>query len=129
MQPPVCRTTNPSDIRTYGQSICAASIYAWNPARRATAHFALPTHTTMNKRLSTISYQLSAALVLTIIGYLPSALAQVPASGPKDSRPPAGATYDGASKPRMTEPLEKPATMPPAYIYRLETGPRMLSQF
>src|SRR6185312_4268228 len=83
----------------------------------------------MNKRLSTISYQLSAALVLTIIGYLPSALAQVPASGPKDSRPPAGATYDGASKPRMTEPLEKPATMPPAYIYRLETGPRMLSQF
>jgi hypothetical protein len=28
----------------------------------------------------------------------------------------------------MTEPLEKPG-MPPAYIYRLETGPRMISQF
>jgi hypothetical protein len=33
-----------------------------------------------------------------------------------------------ATKPRMTEPLEKPA-MPPAYIYRLETGPRMISRF
>src|SRR5436190_4641598 len=31
-------------------------------------------------------------------------------------------------KPRMTEPLEK-YNMPPAYIYRLETGPRMVSQF
>jgi hypothetical protein len=28
----------------------------------------------------------------------------------------------------MTEPLEKPG-MPPAYIYRLETGPRMISPF
>jgi hypothetical protein len=84
----------------------------------------------MNKRLSTISYQLSAALVLTTIGYLPSAFAQVPASGQTDPRPPsvAGTTYGAASKPRMTEPLEKPA-MPPAYIYRLETGPRMISRF
>ena len=132
MQPPVRRRTNPSDVRTYGQSICAASIYAWNPARRAwpQRHLALARHTTMNKRLSTISYQLSAALVLTIIGYLPSALAQVPASGPDGfASASAGATYDAASKPRMTEPLEKPATMPPAYIYRLETGPRMTSQF
>src|SRR5437773_6377508 len=31
-------------------------------------------------------------------------------------------------KPRMTEPLEK-YNMPPAYIYRLEAGPRMVSQF
>src|SRR5437773_6982282 len=31
-------------------------------------------------------------------------------------------------KPRMTEPLEK-YNMPPAYIYRLEKGPRMISQF
>jgi hypothetical protein len=31
-------------------------------------------------------------------------------------------------KQRMTEPLEKPA-MPPAYIYQLETGPRMISPF
>src|SRR5215813_6573306 len=28
-----------------------------------------------------------------------------------------------------TEPLEKPATIPPLYIYRFETGPRMISQF
>ncbi len=34
----------------------------------------------------------------------------------------------GSRKPRMTEPLEKPA-MTPAYIYRLEKGPRMISQF
>ena len=34
----------------------------------------------------------------------------------------------GSPKPRMTEPLEK-YNMPPAYIYRLETGPRMISQF
>src|SRR5262245_3756367 len=32
-------------------------------------------------------------------------------------------------KRRMTEPLEKSATMPPAYIYRLQTGPRMISRF
>jgi hypothetical protein len=39
------------------------------------------------------------------------------------------ATTDSASgKLRMTEPLEK-YNMPPAYIYRLETGPRMVSQF
>src|SRR6266516_6692486 len=31
-------------------------------------------------------------------------------------------------KPLRTEPLEK-YDMPPAYIYRLETGPRMISQF
>ena len=31
-------------------------------------------------------------------------------------------------KPLRTEPLEK-YNMPPAYIYRLETGPRMISQF
>jgi len=84
----------------------------------------------MNKRLSTISYQLSAALVLTTIGYLPSAFAQVAASGQADPRPRsiAGTTHGAASKPRMTEPLEK-YNMPPAYIYRLETGPRMVSQF
>ena len=93
-------------------------------------HLAPARHTTMNKRLSTISYQLSAALVLTTIGYLPSAFAQVPASGQADPRPRsiAGTTQGAASKPRMTEPLEK-YNMPPAYIYRLETGPRMVSQF
>src|SRR6266699_5498925 len=31
-------------------------------------------------------------------------------------------------KPLRTEPLEK-YDMPPAYIYRLETGPRMISQY
>jgi len=33
-----------------------------------------------------------------------------------------------AHKPLRTEPLEK-YDMPPAYIYRLETGPRMISQY
>jgi hypothetical protein len=32
-------------------------------------------------------------------------------------------------KPIAHEPLEKPAMLPPAYIYRLETGPRMISRF
>ena len=32
------------------------------------------------------------------------------------------------SKLHANEPLEKPATMPPAYIYRRETGPRMISR-
>ena len=61
-------------------------------------HLALARHTTMNKRLSTISYQLSAALVLTTIGYLPSAFAQVPASGQADPRPRsiAGTTHGAA---------------------------------
>jgi hypothetical protein len=68
------------------------------------------------------AYQLSARmaiglLLLTIIGYLPSALGQ----GHASAQMPSG-------KPRMTEPLEKPG-MPPAYIYRLETGPRMISPF
>ena len=111
----------------------APPLLCWDTTRRAvaTAPSLQAGHTTMNKRLSTISYQLSAALVLTIIGYLPSAFDQAPASGQKDPSPPsvAGTTYAAASKPRMTEPLEKPATMPPAYIYRLETGPRMISQF
>ena len=41
------------------------------------------------------------------------------------------ATASGQTPPRKplrTEPLEK-YDMPPAYIYRLETGPRMISQF
>ena len=72
----------------------------------------------------------AAFLLLLAISYLPSARAQATASGQKDSRPPSvpGTTYGAASKPRMTEPLEK-YNMPPAYIYRLETGPRMISQF
>jgi hypothetical protein len=80
---------------------------------------------------SIISYQLLAILVLLTISYLPSARAQATASEQTAARKStvAAATYGAASKPRMTEPLEKPATMPPAYIYRLETGPRMISQF
>src|SRR6266545_6473179 len=56
-------------------------------------------------------------LLLSAISYLPSARAQTTASG-QASRP----------KGRPTEPLEKPG-MPPAYIYRLETSPRMISPF
>jgi hypothetical protein len=89
----------------------------------------------MNKKLSTISYQLSAALVLSTISYLPSARAQPNASEQTAAGKPATSYSESvreragaAGKPRMTEPLEK-YNMPPAYIYRLETGPRMISQF
>jgi hypothetical protein len=64
----------------------------------------------MNKKLSTISYQLSATMQICLLAFA-SASGQTP-----------------PLKPRMTEPLEK-YNMPPAYIYRLETGPRMISQF
>jgi hypothetical protein len=64
----------------------------------------------MNKQLSTISYQLSATMLVSLLAFS-AASGQTP-----------------SSKPRMTEPLEKPA-MPPVYIYRLETGPRMISRF
>jgi len=37
-------------------------------------------------------------------------------------------TASGQTPPRMTEPLEK-YNMPPAYIYRLETSPRMVSPY
>jgi hypothetical protein len=69
-------------------------------------------------------------LLLLSISYLPSAHAQGTALKQTPPRPSsvAAATEDAASKPRMTEPLEK-YNMPPAYIYRLETGPRMISQF
>ena len=77
----------------------------------------------MNKKLSTIYCRLSvAALVLSTLSYLPSARAQATASEHAATRP------STPGKPRMTEPLEK-YNMPPAYIYRLETGPRMVSQF
>jgi hypothetical protein len=64
----------------------------------------------------------AAFLLLLAISYQPSARAQATASEQTTTRP------STPGKPRMTEPLEKPA-MPPAYIYRLETGPRMVSHF
>src|SRR2546423_13112248 len=77
-----------------------------------------------------ISYQLLAILVLSTISYLPSARAQATASEHTAARKSAvaAATHGAAGKPRMTEPLEKPA-MPPASIYRLESSPRMVSPF
>jgi hypothetical protein len=60
----------------------------------------------MTKKLSTINYLLSAICLLSL----------ATASG---QTPPAA---------RFSEPLEK-YNMPPAYIYRLETGPRMISRF
>jgi hypothetical protein len=65
-------------------------------------------HTT-DMRCSTDSLALSICLVWLCA--LPTASGQTP-----------------PHKPRMTEPLEK-YDMPPAYIYRLETSPRMISQF
>ena len=69
-------------------------------------------------------------LALLTISYLPSARAQATVSEQTAARKStvAAATYGAAGKPRMTEPLEK-YNMPPAYIYRWETGPRMISQF
>src|SRR3989440_8704741 len=81
----------------------------------------------MKRRLSINSYQLSAALVLLTISHVPSARAQTTPSEQTQTRKPMPG-YGAAGKPRMTEPLEK-YNMPPAYIYRLETGPRMISQF
>jgi hypothetical protein len=71
----------------------------------------------VNKKLSNVSYWLSAILLLSAISYLPSAHAQT------------GVTAQLAPtwKPRQKEPLEK-YDMPPMYIYRLETSPRMISQ-
>jgi len=91
----------------------------------------------MKKKLSTISYILSAGSVLSLlllsaITYPPSAAAQATASASAeamaDRSEQTAARPSTRSKPRMTEPLEK-YNMPPAYIYRLETGPRMVSQF
>jgi hypothetical protein len=62
----------------------------------------------MTTQLRTINYLLSAIC----LGSIATASGQTP-----------------HRKPISTEPLEKPATMPPAYIYRLETGPRMISRF
>jgi hypothetical protein len=76
---------------------------------------------------SNISYWLSAILLLSAISYLPSARAQATASEQTPVRP-LSPTLRQTGKLRMTEPLEK-YNMPPAYIYRLETGPRMISQF
>jgi hypothetical protein len=81
----------------------------------------------MKKKLTTISYKLSAGSVISLllvsaITHLPSAGAQATASDQTATRP------STPGKPRMTEPLEK-YNMPPAYIYRLETGPRMVSPF
>jgi hypothetical protein len=70
-----------------------------------------------DSRKPTFGCQLVALLLLLGFSYLPSARAQATAS---EQRP--------SHKPRMTEPLEK-YNMPPAYIYRLEKGPRMISQF
>src|SRR6516225_1812746 len=62
-------------------------------------------------RSSTISNR-SALICLSVFASLAAASGQTPARKP----------------PLRTEPLEK-YDMPPAYIYRLETGPRMISQF
>jgi hypothetical protein len=59
----------------------------------------------------------SAVPTVTLLICLSSLLPLPTASGQTPTR-----------KPLRTEPLEK-YDMPPAYIYRLETGPRMISQF
>jgi hypothetical protein len=113
-------------------------------------HFALAAKIflkTISYPLPTISYDTSvrrvrfgvrrycaALLLLSTIGYLSAVasakadqLSAIPASGQTPARS-AAALQAGPPRPRMTEPLEK-YNMPPAYIYRLETGPRMISRF
>jgi hypothetical protein len=68
----------------------------------------------------------AAFLLLSTMGYL-SAAASAKADQ-SSARAQVQAGLAPIHRPRMTEPLEKPS-MPPAYIYRLETGPRMISQF
>src|SRR5947207_13324723 len=103
--------------------------------KKLLVHHSLSTRRSFTRRLvdagvTIISYQLLAILVLATIGYLPSARAQATDSKQTAARKPAVAavTHGAAGKPRMTEPLEKPA-MPPAYIYRHESSPRMISRF
>ena len=82
----------------------------------------------MRQNLSTVLTRGSAILTvgllfLVAVTCLPSAGAQT--SGSHETSVNHTAV---PPRPRMTEPLEK-YNMPPAYIYRLETGPRMISQF
>jgi hypothetical protein len=84
---------------------------------------------------SAISYRLPARiavslLALSTISHLPSARAQATASEKMPPRQPsvAATTHGAASKWRMMEPLEK-YNMPPAPPRKMETSPRMISQF
>src|SRR5579885_3004597 len=63
---------------------------------------------------------------LVVIGALwLLAMACIPSAGAQSGSLP---HKSGLASPPMTEPLEK-YNMPPAYIYRLESSPRMISQF
>jgi len=84
--------------------------------------------TAMNKKLSNVSYWLSAILLLSAISYL-SALALAEADQPSTRTQTAASAQTAPTwKPYGREPFEK-YDMPPAYIYRLETSPRMVSIF
>src|ERR1700730_10398239 len=65
----------------------------------------------MKTKLSAVSYQLSATALLSVIAFSATSAQLAP-------------TW----KPREKEPLEK-YDMPPMYIFRLETSPRMISHF
>jgi hypothetical protein len=86
------------------------SIYMYPQRQMETA---CPQAVLMKIKLLILNCRLSATMLICLLA-LTTASGQTPPSG--------------GSKPRMTEPLEK-YNMPPAYIYRLETGPRMVSQF
>src|SRR5436305_5167927 len=75
----------------------------------------------MSTNLSTTSHQLSAIMLALLLAF-------GSASGQTPARSATALQAELSHKPRMTEPLEKPA-MPPAYIYRLESSPRMISRF
>jgi hypothetical protein len=70
----------------------------------------------MKKKLSAISYRLSAILLLSTIGYQLSAVSA------------SGQTLAPIRRPPFNEPLEK-YNMPPAPPRKIETSPRMMSRF
>jgi hypothetical protein len=75
-------------------------------------------HSAVKTKLSAISFQLSGLLLVSAMSCLSSAHAQVEATG----------QLAPTWKPQGKEPFEK-YDMAPAYIYRLESAPRMVSRF
>ena len=71
----------------------------------------------MKKKLSTISYRLSAILLLSTIGYQLSAVSA------------SGQTLAPVRKLPLKESLETSKNMPPAPPRKIETSPRMISPF
>jgi hypothetical protein len=81
----------------------------------------------MKKKPSTIGYGLSAILLLSTIGYL-SAVASAKADQ-LSAVSASGQTLAPVRKLPLNEPLETSKNIPPAPPRKIETSPRMISQF